>query len=288
MLISHWIDYARQQLKACGIESYNLDAKLLLKHLMGLSDMAILSDDIKINNKNLKDLNLLLQRRLSGEPIAYLTNNIEFFGRDFFVDNRVLIPRIETEQIIGGALSLKLRRPKILDVGTGSGIIGINLALEIPESEVTLSDLSSSALDVANLNMNKYIDQIKLVGSSVNSLQSNLLAKFANQKFDLIVANLPYVNKSWPWLDINRLSYEPQQAIFAEDSGLRLIKKLVDNIKNNLSDSGFLILEMDPSQISTIKIYAIKKGFKVIHHSDNNLNTEYNHNLYTLMLKNIF
>jgi release factor glutamine methyltransferase len=129
--------------------------------------------------------------------------------------------------------------------------------------------------------VNKYIDQINYNGSDLLIKASDLLSKFNSEHFDLIVANLPYVDRSWNWININNLSHEPEQAIFAEDCGLILIKRLINQAKDKLNDGGLLILEMDPSQISTISCYAIKRGFEIIKNfPKNNVS-----NLYTLTLK---
>lgn len=192
-------------------------------------------------------------------PKAYRDGYIDFYGRKFFVTPDVLIPRPETEQMIDAVLNLAGKaylpgvkpsknvlpeKPVILDVGTGSGCIGITLKKELPEAEVYVSDISEKALEVAKKNAS---------GAPIYFIISHLLEKV---KFtpDIIVANLPYVDENWDWLDKDSLSYEPSLALYAKDHGLALIKELIDT-----STSKYLILEADPCQHEEIIRYANKK-----------------------------
>ena len=191
--------------------------------------------------------------------------NVNFYGRNFLVTKDVLIPRPESEMIIDAVLNLagkpylpgvkpsenKLpEHPKILDVGTGSGCLAITLKLELPEAEVSALDISEKALKIATKNAEN-------LGARVYPLIiSDLLA---NVNFtpdtipDVVVANLPYVDRTWDWLKLD-LEKEPEIALFAEDSGLYLIKKLIRELKN--AKIKYLILEADPCQHEAIKKYA--------------------------------
>lgn len=188
-------------------------------------------------------------------------SKINFYGRDFLITPDVLIPRPETEQAIDIVLNLagipylpgvKPSAPQIskditiLDVGTGSGCIAITLAKELPEAKIYASDVSEKALKVAQKNA-------KLHGVSPTFIISYLLD---NVKFtpDLIVANLPYVDPEWDWLDKKALSKEPAIALYAKDHGLGLIKKLIDQCTER--EIQRLILEADPCQHQKIVAYA--------------------------------
>ncbi|MBR2586756.1 HemK family protein methyltransferase [Candidatus Saccharibacteria bacterium] len=190
----------------------------------------------------------------------------DFYGREFFVGSDVLIPRLETEAAIDLALSLAGKpylpglkvperrlpaRPRILDVGTGSGCIATTLKLELEEAEVFACDISDSALEVAKQNA-------RALGASVSFLKSDLL-KDIEGNFDLVVANLPYVDRTWDWLDLKSLAKEPELALFAEDGGLKLIKSLLDEA---LHRTKFLILEADPCQHE--KILAYNEHYRLI------------------------
>lgn len=193
---------------------------------------------------------------------APLQNKTNFYGRDFFVDGNVLTPRPETEQIIDEVLSLcgkpilpgiKPEKPAIspnnltiLDVGTGSGCIAITLNLELPEAKVYASDISEEALKIAKTNA-------KNLGAKINFISSNLLENITFNP-DITVANLPYVDKNWDWLDKESLKQDPDIALYTEDHGLKLIKELIDT-----ANSEYLILEADPCQHQEIIDYTKPK-----------------------------
>ena len=191
--------------------------------------------------------------------------NANFYGREFIVNQDVLTPRPETEQLIDEVLSLcgkpilpGVKPPKpalgpqnlaILDVGTGSGCIAITLSLELPQAKIYASDISKKALKIARKNA-------KNLGAKVEFITSDLLE---NIDFipNITVANLPYVDKNWDWLDQESLDQDPALALYAKDHGLELIKKLI-----NTNKSKYLILEADPSQHQEIIEYA--KNYKLI------------------------
>ena len=195
------------------------------------------------------------------------SKTINFYGRDFVVSPDVLIPRPETELMIDAVLNLvgkpflpgvkpskaKLSdKLKVLDVGTGSGCIAITLKREIPEAIVEASDISEKALKVARENADNLKADIKFI-------KSDLLE---NVKFlpDLLVANLPYVDKDWGWIDLESLSNEPSIALFADNHGLALIEKLIDQAAERKIPN--LILEADPCQHEAIIDYAKTKNYR--------------------------
>lgn len=196
---------------------------------------------------------------------AYDQGFQDFYGRDFIVNPNVLIPRPETEQIIDAVLSLAgkpylpgvkpapkvlPKKPIILDVGTGSGCIAITLKLELSEAEVYGVDISKEAIKVAQKNA------LQFGVDPHNFIISDLLE---NVKYtpDVIVANLPYVNKDWDWIDQKSLSYEPELALYATDDGLAIIKKLCDaSYRRKVC---YLVLEADPSQHNSIIKYLDNK-----------------------------
>ena len=194
---------------------------------------------------------------------------VDFYGRDFIVTRDTLIPRPETEMMVDAVLNLAgksylpgvkpapARLPqgfRLLDVGTGSGCVAISIALELPEAKVTASDISEKALVVARKNATRLDADIEFV-------QSDLLAKI-NKSPDVIVANLPYVDENWEWLDKKSLSKEPALALYAEDGGLALIKKLINQVDGRVTS--FLILEADPCQHGQIAAYAKHHHFELL------------------------
>lgn len=193
-------------------------------------------------------------------------NLINFYGRDFIVTPDVLMPRPETEQIIDKVKSLAglpilpgveasprvlNDNPKILDVGTGSGCIAITIKKELEDASVTGVDIDASALKIAEKNA-------KILQADITLKKSDLLEK-CNEKYNIIIANLPYVDPDWDWLDKEALSKEPSIALYADDHGLALIKRLITEIKEK---PDFLILEADPCQHADIIDYAKKYGFQ--------------------------
>lgn len=196
--------------------------------------------------------------------VAYSRGYQNFYGRDFLVTPDVLIPRPETEQIIDTVLDLAGKsylpgvkpnprilpeKPIVLDVGTGSGCIAVTLALELPEAKVYASDISEAALEITKKNASKF-------GASIYIIISHLLKK-VNFTPDVVVANLPYVDKDWDWLDKEALSKEPAIALYAEDHGLGLIKQLINHAYER--HIKYLVLEADPCQHDSIIKYAESK-----------------------------
>lgn len=200
---------------------------------------------------------------------AYERGFQDFYGRDFVVSPAVLIPRPETEQLVDSVLSLSgrsilpgvkaperklIKNPLILDVGTGSGCIAITLALEMPEAKIVSLDISDDALLVAKENAKKFSADVQII-------QSNLLENYTGKEPELIVANLPYVDRNWEWLDKERLAAEPSLALYAEDGGLFLIKKLLEQIASR-KWKPYVILEMDPCQQKELIRFAEELGFQ--------------------------
>ncbi|MBR0430822.1 peptide chain release factor N(5)-glutamine methyltransferase [Candidatus Saccharibacteria bacterium] len=194
-------------------------------------------------------------------PKAYQSGFQDFYGRDFIVTPDVLIPRPETEQLIDTVLNLAgkpylkgvkpgpnllPKNPKILDVGTGSGCIAVTLKLEFPEADIIATDISKKALKIAQKNAKKF-------GISIPFIISHLLEK-VNFTPDLIVANLPYVDENWDWLDKEALSFEPSEALYAENNGLALIFELIASASK--LKVPYLILEADPIEHQSIITYA--------------------------------
>lgn len=241
---------AKQKLMNHGIKSWNLDSELTISHVLNLSRLELITKDEDFVTKEQQNLiDELISRRISGEPLAYLLNKKEFYGRDFYVDNSVLIPRIETESIIFN-LPQDNRSKKVLDIGTGSGCIAITIKLEKPDYHVDALDISENALKTAELNA-------KNLSANVHFFHSNLLSN-VKDKYDLIIANLPYVDDSWN-IDLNALSYEPSSALFAKREGLDLIYKLLDEVDKIANQNALLYLESDETQIPKIIEYTKNK-----------------------------
>jgi release factor glutamine methyltransferase len=215
---------ARARLAATPFGAPPREAVLLLGKVLGLNEAQVLARDRdEVDPAAAARFREILERRLTGEPVAYLFGEREFYGRPFQVDRRVLIPRPETEHLIELALAEKLPdRPWILDVGTGSGILAVTLALEIPEARVVATDLSAGALAVAAGNARRLG-----AANRVFPVRTDLTAGLDLSRFDLVVSNPPYIDPA----DARLLSpevcnFEPHLALFAPGSGDSILARL--------------------------------------------------------------
>jgi release factor glutamine methyltransferase len=252
--IAYLLKNAQETLAESSILSPRLDCEILLSSLMGVDRSYLIAhNDEFVRTGTIDKFNYMVMRRLKREPIAYIVGSKEFYGRNFIVTPNVLIPRPETEQIIDFVKNAPLSK-SILDVGTGSGAIAITLDLEIQSAKITASDISDKALAAAKENA-------AMLNSEINFNKSDLLTNI-DDKFDIIVANLPYVDPEWETSP--ETIYEPKIALFADDAGLDLIKKLISQSKNNLSPKGIIVLEMDTRQINAIIEFAKNHGFDPI------------------------
>jgi release factor glutamine methyltransferase len=224
-----------------NIEDTPLECELLLRHVLGISRTQLyLGLDRKLSPSQEEAFWQLVKRRLSGEPAAYITGRGEFYGLDFCVDRRVLIPRPESELLVEKALSLAQNHPlsTIAEVGTGSGAIAITLALELPQTKIYATDISASALEVALINCQRQgvIDRVYL-------LCGNMLDPVP-EPVDLIVANLPYVRKS----ELTGVRFEPRLALDGGRDGMKRIRQLCRQLGGKLRPGGFLLLEVGQGQ----------------------------------------
>ncbi len=250
MTIEQWLAKATKKLH--DSPSAQLDAQLLMMHVLDMPKTWLFAHGNEvIEEKQLHESETLLKRRLEHEPVAYLTGHREFYGRTFIVTPAVLVPRPETEDMVELAKKHGLSG-RLLDVGTGSGCVGLTLARET-SSRLTVCDISENALDVARKNAKR------LGVKPVRFVKSDLLAHWLSHSrpklFDVIAANLPYVDASWN--DTSpELKHEPDVALYADDRGVALIKTLIDQAPRLLSKQGYLLLEADPSQHAEIIRYA--------------------------------
>jgi release factor glutamine methyltransferase len=246
MNVSSWLKKATKTID-------RLDAELILAYVLRVERTFLHAHpDYKLIEDEQKQADHLLERRANYEPFAYLSGRKEFYGRIFAVTRDTLIPRPETEALIDAIKPLK--PAKILDVGTGTGCIAVTLALELPDSTVEAVDISKGALDIARKNAER-------LQANVNFYYSDLLQETG--KYDLIVANLPYVDRDWDWLS-PELAFEPDSALYADDGGLEYIKALIEQAGEHLNEGGHLVLEADHSQHQKISDFARDFQFETI------------------------
>ena len=255
MTISDWLKVATKSLKNIGISSARLDAELILANTLRKNRTYLHAHlDEELDPRRFDIANARLDLRLDRVPIAYILGYKEFYGRKFTVSPSVLVPRPESEDLISLFLELtasEIAEKVLIDVGTGSGCLGITAKLERSNLSVILSDISKPALNIAEKNANA-------LNADVHIQQQSLL-NGQLKPVDYIFANLPYVDKNW---DVSpELQYEPKIALFAEDEGLKLILQLISQAPRCLTPEGLLFIEADPQQHNRIINEAVKNGF---------------------------
>ncbi|GHO74114.1 release factor glutamine methyltransferase [Ktedonobacter sp. SOSP1-85] len=232
-----------------GEQNPRLDAQVLLGHILQVPRATLYAyPERELSAEQEKRFRELIERRARNEPVAYLVGEKEFYGRDFQVDERVLIPRPETELLVEAALKEARRRldagemPVVADVGTGSGVIPITLALEEPRLPVIYAcDVSAEALEVARANCQRYGVEERVI-----LLQSDLLQALP-QPVDMLLANLPYVGTDeLPQMAPDVWNYEPHLALFSGPDGLGLLTRLCREARQYgmLRPGGWCVLEM--------------------------------------------
>lgn len=230
----------------------------MLGRVLGLGEAQVLSrSEETVAHDQAERFRSLLERRLTGEPIAYILGEREFYGRRFQVDSRVLIPRPETEHLVETALEQDLREgPTILEIGTGSGCLAITLALEIPQSNVVATDLVPAALAVASANMRAHS-----VEGRVWLAAGDLSSPFDPTRFDLVVSNPPYIDPAVrDHLSLEVTGFEPAQALFAPDRGDSVLERLTHEL-SGLRPGTPILLEIGHDQRDRITQLARENGF---------------------------
>ena len=265
--VKSWLQSASQKLKNAEIASADLDAELILARVLDTERTTLHAyPNRRLTRQQVFHANNWLNKRLNRVPLAYIFHEKEFFGRKFYINESVLVPRPETETLIEVTKELAQNNDKILDIGTGSGIIPATLKLELPKTvEIFASDISLHALAVANLNIKR------LTSKEIQLFESNLLDKIPSEilsQITILTANLPYVDRNWVNFEAqNELHHEPQIALYAEKNGLELIFSLLEQAQF-LPNLRTIILEADPQQFEQIEQKAAQLGFQKIKSKD--------------------
>lgn len=244
-----------------GVENPRLNAEHLLAHALGLKRMELyLQFDRPLTEADRAPLRDLVKRRGAREPLQHVLGTAEFHGRTFACDKRGLVPRPETEQLVEFALEITKTKtsPRILDTGTGSGVIALTLALEIPSAGVHAADISPDALALAAENAARHE-----LAARISFHQADLLPP-GDTEFDLIIANLPYI----PAGEIAALSPEvrqdPASALDGGPDGLDLIRRLIDTAPARLAAGGALLLEIGIGQADAVDAHLAARKFRDI------------------------
>lgn len=252
---------AESYLAERGVENPRLNAEHLLAHALGLKRMELyLQFDRQLAESERAPLRETVKRRGAREPLQHILGTAEFHGRTFNCDKRALIPRPETEQLVEIALEIAKSKtaPKILDVGTGSGVIAITLALEFASAEVHAADLSSSALDLASENAAHHG-----AASRIAFHEADLIPP-GEAKFDLIVGNLPYIPSDEIISLRPEVRHDPLSALDGGSDGLDLIRRLIDTAPDRLVPGGALLLEIGSGQADAVNTHLTARKFRDI------------------------
>ena len=225
-----------------------VDGSFVIENMMGLSQTEIffnqnetVPEDIEIK------IDEIYKNYSKDYPINYLIGKKNFYGRDFYLEDGVLIPRFETEILIENILNVGVDFKNILDIGCGSGIISITLALEMPKSNVLGVDISKVALDVSNRNKEL------LEARNCEFKESNLFSALEGKKFDLIVSNPPYINKEDMEVLDERVKKEPELALFGGEDGLDFYKAIIEKSHEHLNENGYIAFEIGYNQGESVK-----------------------------------
>ncbi len=257
----------RKQLTKKGVINSLLESRLLIKNILHISDEDLIStSEIFLSESQFETFQSFLERRKKYEPIAYILNKREFWKDSFYVNNSTLIPRPDSEIIIEMVLNLipnKDSKLKFADLGTGSGCLIISLLKEYKYSDGIGIDNSKEAIKVAEKNKNTLSNNKRLKFKLAD------FSTFNTKEFDVIVCNPPYVNKN----DINNMqkdvtSYEPHQAIFADEEGLICYKKVIQNLNKNHKCGQKVLFEIGLGQTEAVSNLLKNNDFRLIHIGD--------------------
>lgn len=260
MTISQWLKQATDELADDMLPSPRLDAEIILAHTIRHPRTYLHAhgdDDISARDEDIA--NARIELRKDRVPVAYIIGHKEFYGRRFNVTPATLIPRPESEQLmtmLASQLPSSAALPgmvnlRLVDIGTGSGCLGITAKLEHPELDVALVDSSRHALNIAERNA-------RALGAEVETFVSDLLAAYPYSP-DIVLANLPYVDRSWE--QSPELASEPDEALYADDGGLSVIKRCIEQVATRAKPNALLLLEADPRQLDDIRNFAVAHGF---------------------------
>jgi len=241
------------------IENPRLNAEQLLAHTLRLSRMDLyLEFERNLAENELGPLRDLVKRRGQGEPLQHLLGTVEFCGHTFAIDKRAMVPRPETEELVElllAEISGQKSEIRILDVGTGSGVIGLSLAVKFPQANVCAIDISEDALSLARENA----AQLRL-SERVRFQKSDLLEN-VSERFDLIVANLPYISMQDRHLLAREVLHDPEVALFGGSSGDELVRELIEQAPAHLEPGGLLALEIGLGQAEGLSHFLRQKNY---------------------------
>ena len=263
MKISNILKEGKDLLSKVGIYNPQRESKLIVYYALNINiENSFLDTDNEITKLQIKKIVSLFKRRSKGEPFSYLTKSVFFFGFTFYINNQVLIPRPETEELVEIVLNKiknKNKKYNILDLATGSGVILASLLMHLPKSSGIGTDISLNALKVAKIN----IDNLKL-NERTKLVNANWSDSLKDNSFDMIVCNPPYIaNNHIKNLNNEVKNYEPIIALRGGPSGLESFISLLPSARNVIKKNGLIIFEVGFDQAQIAKNILEKNKFTV-------------------------
>lgn len=264
--IEQWLHQARVQLDAAAHDSHSkhsatLDAQLLLTHVLRQNRTYLYTwGDKTLSQAQQTQADALLQQRLTGQPLAYILGQREFWSLPFNVAPSTLIPRADTETLVEWVLDLSAEQKipaqgRGLDLGTGTGAIALAIASEFPEWRITGADFQPEAVALASTN------QQALGFNNARIVLSDWYQAFTGERFDLIVSNPPYIDGKDPHLDQGDVRFEPKTALVARDAGMADLAHIISQAPEYLNDGGWLLLEHGFQQAEAVCELLTQRGF---------------------------
>jgi len=256
------LNWSKEYLEKNNVDSPRLTAEYIISHALNMDRLGLyLQFEKPLKNDEKKIIkDMLLQRAKKKIPFQYIVGYEEFYGYKFVVDSSVLIPRPETELLVEQILELikDIEAPKILDIGCGSGAIGISIAKERPDALVLGVDISEVAIKTAE--KNKENNECK----NIKFLKSDIFSSVDYEDFDIIVSNPPYISEVDYEGLMEEVKHEPKNALVALDEGYYFYKIIVENAKAYLRKTGKLAFELGQNQAEQVKVYMEKNGYQNI------------------------
>ena len=261
MTINEAIKKGMIELKNSNIESPKLKSRLLMQYVLNQTRQYIIVNDLnRISKKDEERYFVGISKLRAGVPLEHITHQREFMKLNFYINENVLIPRQDTEILVEEVINIakRIKNPKILDLCTGSGAIAVSLAKYLTESEITATDISNKALEIAKKNA-----KINEVENRITFISSDLFTNIPEEKYDIIVSNPPYIKRNVIGTLDEQVRKEPYMALDGGLDGLDFYRKIIKNSYEYLKYHGFLCLEIGFDQkIDVIELIENEEKFE--------------------------